>query len=91
MDISKIVFNKVSFDKKGLKYFIGYKDDEKVKPLCIMLPKMSGYTKSFNETKYMSILIKEDELLEKYNKIWYKVRDSIKKDLIANQYTMKNV
>ena len=91
MDISKIVFNKVSFDKKGFKYFIGYKDDEKVKPLCIMLPKMSGYTKSFNETKYMSILIKEDELLEKYNKIWYKVKDSIKKDLIANQYTMKNV
>ena len=31
--------------KKGLKYFIGNKDDEKVKPMCIMLPKMSGYIK----------------------------------------------
>ena len=27
--------------RKGYKYFIGYKDDEKVKLLCIMLPKMS--------------------------------------------------
>ena len=35
----------------GFKYFIGYKDDEKVVPLCVMLPKMSRYTKSFDKTK----------------------------------------
>ena len=40
---------------------------------------MSGYTKSFNETKYMSFLIRDDKLLEKYNKIWDKVSNSIKK------------
>ena len=28
------------FGKKSFKYFIGYKDNEKVKPLCIMLPKL---------------------------------------------------
>ena len=40
--------------KKGFKKFVAYKDNEKVKSLCIMLPRMSGYTKRLNETKYMS-------------------------------------
>ena len=71
--------NKVSFSKKGFKYFTDYKDNEKVKPSCIMLPKMSRYTKGFSETKYMSFLIKDDELLEKYNKIWDKINNIIKK------------
>ena len=38
-DVIKIVVsNKVSFWKKGFKYFIGYKDNKKSKPLCIFLP-----------------------------------------------------
>ena len=36
-------------------------------PLCIMLAKMNGYWRDFDETKYMSFLIKDNELLEKYN------------------------
>ena len=60
-----IVSNYVSFGKKGFKYFIGYKDNEKVKPLRIMLmlPKMSEYRTSFNETKFICFLIKDGELL----------------------------
>ena len=46
-----LISNKVSLGKKGLEYFIGYKDDKKVKPLCIMPPKMSVYTKRFDEYK----------------------------------------
>ena len=73
IDINKIVVtNKVSFGKKAFKYFIGYKDSKKIKPLCIFLPKMSAYRKDFDETKYMSFLIKDDELLEKYNETWKK-------------------
>ena len=41
---------------------------------------MSAYTKDFDETKYMSFLIKDDELLEKYNEIWGKVKNIIKKE-----------
>ena len=33
---------------------------------------MSAYRKDFDETKYMSFLIKDDELLGKYNEIWEK-------------------
>lgn len=44
-----------------------------------MSPKLSVYTKSFNKAKCMSFLIKHDELLEKYNKMWDKLSNSIKK------------
>ena len=67
VNIGKIViFNQVLFGKKGFKYFIGCKDDDKIKPLCIILLKMSGYVEGFDETKYMSFLIKDKELLEVY-------------------------
>ena len=52
---------------------------------------MSRYRKDFDETKYMSFLIKDDELLEKYNQIWEKVKNTIKKNLIVNQYIMKKI
>ena len=56
LDIEKILVstNNVSFGKKGFKYFFGYKDhDYKIKPLCIMLQKVSGYAENF-ATKYVS-------------------------------------
>ena len=53
--INKItVSNKISFGKECCEYFIGYKANEKIKPLRIMLPKMSGYRKEFNGTEYLS-------------------------------------
>ena len=65
--------------KKDFKYFVGYKDGRKFGPVCILILKMIAYRKDFHETKYMYLLIKGDELLEKYNKIWGKVNKSIKK------------
>ena len=51
VDIEKaLVSNKIFSAEKNYKYFIGYMYDEyKVKPLHIMLPKMSAYVKSCNE------------------------------------------
>ena len=72
--------NKVSFGKKGIKYFIGYKDAKKIRSSCTFLPKMIVYRKDFHETKYMSFLIKDDELLEAYHEIWEKVKNIIKKE-----------
>ena len=47
IDINKTVeSNKASLgEKKGFKYLIAYKDDKKIRPLCIFLPKMSAYRK----------------------------------------------
>ena len=50
----------------GFKYFIGYKEGEIVKPLCIILPEMSGYIKYFeNGSKNMSFMIKNNDVLDK--------------------------
>ena len=52
-----LVSNKVPFCKKDFKCFVGYMVGEKVKLLCVMLPKMSAYRRCFDETKYISFLI----------------------------------
>ena len=61
-NIKIVVSNKVSLAKKGFKYFIGCKDAKKIRPLFTFLPEMSAYRADFDETKYMSFLIKDDEL-----------------------------
>ena len=59
----------------------------------MFLPKMSAFRKDFDETKYMSFLIKGDELIEKYNEVWEKVRNIIKKEadseLVYNKKYLK--
>ena len=81
IDINKIVVsNKVSSGEKAFKYLTGYKNGKKIKPLRILLPKISAYRKDFDETKNMSFLMKDDELSEKYNEIWEKDENIIKKE-----------
>ena len=65
VDIENILIsNKVSFGKKS---WLKKKknDDYKIKLLWIMLPNMRGYANRFDETKYISFLIKDDRLLKK--------------------------
>ena len=58
-----VVSDKFKHSDDGFKYFIGYKEGEIVKPLCIILPQISGYIKYFeNSGKNMSFLIKDDEV-----------------------------
>ena len=42
-----VVSDKFRHSDKGFKYFIGYQEDEIVKPFRIVLPQMSGYIKYF--------------------------------------------
>ena len=55
ISIGKIVISdKFKHSDDGFKYFIGYKRDEIVKPLYIILLQMSGYIKCFeNEEKHV--------------------------------------
>ena len=76
-----VISDKFKHNNEGFKYFIGYQEDENVKPLCIILPQMSGYIKYFeNGGKSMSFFIKDDEVWEKYDKIW---------DIIKNKLGIK--
>ena len=70
--------DKFKYSDGGLKYFIGYKEGEIVKPLCIILPQMTRYIKYFeNGGKNMSFVIKDDDVLDKYNEIWDKINKTL--------------
>ena len=68
----------VNCSNKGLKYLIGYKDDNIIRPLCIILPQASGCIKKFDDGRQnMSVMIKNDSLLVKYIEIWNKVKNTL--------------
>ena len=77
--------DKFTFGEKNYKYFDGYLDnDDKVKPLNIMLPKTSDDVKSYEgQTKWTYFLIEDDGLFKKYYTIWDKFSSHIKKNLIV--------
>ena len=73
-----VVSDKFKHNNEGFKYFIGYQEGEIVKPLCIILPQISGYIKYFkNGGKNISFLIKDDNILDKYNEIWDKIKEKL--------------
>ena len=43
-----------------------------------------------DQTKWMSFLIEDDDLLEKYNTIWDKISADVKRNLIASLSTIEN-
>ena len=78
VDINNIVVSsKVKNNSDTSKYFIGYLNGvDKINPLCIILPQMSGYIKYFeNGGKNMSFKIKDDSVCIKYSQFWNKIKD----------------
>ena len=73
-----VVSDKFRHNDESFKYFIGYQDNEIVKPLCIILLQMSGYIKYFeNGGKNMSFMIKDINFLDKFNEIWEKTKEKL--------------
>ena len=69
---------KFKHNNKGFQHFIGYQKGEFVTPLCIILPQMSGYIKYFGKCgKNISFMIKDGNILDKYNKIWDKIKETL--------------
>ena len=54
---------------------IGYLD-EVMRPLVLILPKMSGYVKTFEKknNKLIYFCIDDDKLLEKHKTIWLRLK-----------------
>ena len=72
-----VVSDKFKHSDDGFKYFIGYKEGEIVKPLCIILPKMSGYIKYCeNGDKNMYFMVKDDDMFDKYNEFGTRLKKS---------------
>ena len=80
VNVNKIVVSdKFNYNEDCFKYFIGYQKGKIVRPLCIILPQMSGYIKYFEYgSPNMSFLIKDDEVGEKYEQIWDVIKNKLK-------------
>ena len=61
-----LVSKKVFSAEESCKYFIAYLyNDNKVKPLHVMLPKTSAFVKSYDgQTKWMYLLIENDYTIQ---------------------------
>ena len=61
----------------SIKYFVGYDDNDVIRPLCIKLSQMIGYFTCFDSNKIMYFKVIDNKLLNKYTEIWGKVSSSI--------------
>ena len=84
IDVNKILVSiKEQYGKyNSFKYFIGYNDNNVIKPLYLGLSQMTGYINKFDENKNenknknaitMSLKVKDKQLLKNYSKIWKKI------------------
>ena len=83
IDVNKILVSKKETYGKynSFKYFIGYNDNGVIRPLYIWISQMTGYINKFDENKIrISLMIKDEQLLKNYNKIWKKIEKLMKID-----------
>ena len=93
IDVNNILVSKKEpyGNKNSLKYFIGYNDNDIIRPLCIRLPQMTGYAKKFNDNATMSFIVKDKQLLKNYTKIWDKIEKLMKINFESNPVYGDNV
>ena len=74
IDVNKILASKKEQYGK-FKYFIGYNDNNVIRPLYLFLSQTTGYINKFDKNKItMSLMVKDMQLLKSYNEIWKKNR-----------------
>ena len=64
VDVNNILVSKKESygTKNSLRYFIGYNDNDVIRPLCIRLSQMTGYARKFDENATMSFIVKDKKL-----------------------------
>ena len=86
VDLSKIVVSsRWKLNDTTYKYFCGYLKNDVIKPLCVVLPQMSGHIKYFdNGGKNMSFVTDDKEVYGKYDEIWNVVKSLLKLKFAAS-------
>ena len=64
------VSNKLLFGKQDFKYFIGYRDSGKSRPLCLFPPQMIVYERNFDQKKRIYVKIKKKKFLLNIWEFW---------------------
>ena len=80
IDVNNILVSKKEpyGNRNSFKYFLGYNDNDVVRPLCIRLSQMTGYARKFNENATMSFIVKNKKLLKNHIKIWETIEGLMK-------------
>ena len=67
IDVNNILVSKKEpyGNKNSFKYFIGYNNNDVIRPLCIRLLQITGYARKFDENATMSFIVKDKKLLKK--------------------------
>ena len=80
VELDKIVVsNKWKINENTCKYYVRYCKDDLIRPLCVIMPQMSGYIKYFDDGgKNMSFVSDDKDIYEKYGSIWAKVGKLLK-------------
>ena len=70
-----VISDKFKHSNKDFQNFAGYSDDDIIRSLWIVLPRMSGYINYFNnDGKNMASKIEDGSVLVKYN-IWNQIKE----------------
>ena len=94
IDVNKIlVSKKVSYGKNNsFKYFIGYNDNDIIRPFFVKLPRTTSYINKFKDKKMkitttaMSLMVKDKQLFKSYNKILEKIESLMRKKSDSKPY-----
>ena len=72
IDVNKMLVSKEKpyGTKNSFKYFIGYNDNDVIRPLCIKHLQIIGYVRKFEGNTTTPFNISDKQLLKKYNQIW---------------------
>ena len=83
VDVNKILVSTEELygTKNSFKYFMGYNDNDFIRPLCVKLSQMTGYVRTFESNTAMSFKINDKQLLKKYNQIQKRVEKLLKIEL----------
>ena len=86
IDVNDILVSKKEpyGNKNSVKYFIGYNDNDIIRPLCIRLSQMTGYARKFYENATLSFIVKNKQLLKRYTKIWETIEKLTKINFESN-------
>ena len=74
-----VISYRIKHNDDRYKYLIGYlHDDDVIRPLCVILPQISGYIKYFeNGEENVSFKIEDEDVYLKYNDIWNKTESML--------------
>ena len=76
-----------------VKHFIGYNDNDVIRPLLVKPPKTTSYINKFKDKKTkttttttMSLMVKDKQLFKSYNQIWEKIESLMRKEFDSKPF-----